>query len=298
MERAVQSTTINGKKPDFSGKVRDIFVLNDKLIFIATDRLSAFDVVLPTPIPGRGKALTRISSFWFHVTEPLLSNHLITDDIAQFPMDVIDQMKPYEGRSMLVRKAERIDIECIVRGYLTGSGFRDYKKTGKVSGVELPPGLNDGDKLPQPIFTPTTKADEGHDMPITFSEMPGILKGKYQIPEDELSLMLRQKSLELYSYAHEFALQRGIVLVDTKFEFGIIDNKLVVIDEMLTPDSSRFWKLDDYEKGQRLSYDKQIIRDYLKSIGFTGEGKPPELPAEVVQKTLDKYNEIIEALEG
>ncbi len=298
MERAIERTRLLGRPPDYQGKVRDIYDIEDKLVFIATDRLSAYDAVLPTPIPSRGKALTHISSFWFRLTEHILPNHLITDDISQFPLEIMEDMKSYEGRSMLVRKAERIDVECIVRGYLTGSGYRDYVRTGRVSGIELPAGLSDGDRLPEPIFTPTTKADEGHDMPIAFSEMSAQLHGKHSIPGDELADMLRQKSLELYRFGSEYALERGIVLVDTKFEFGIIDNRLVVIDEMLTPYSSRFWRLADYEKGLKLSYDKQIIRDYLRDVGFTGEGIPPELPQMVIEKTLSKYNEIIGALEG
>ena len=298
MDKAIVKTQLLGKAPDYSGKVRDIFDLGDKLVFIATDRLSAYDCVLPTPIPGRGKALTQISCFWFDLTKDILPNHLISTDLSFFPQELRAAMKDYEGSTMLVKKAERIDIECIVRGYLTGSGYKDYKKTGIVSGIKLPDDLNGGDKLDQPIFTPTTKADEGHDMPIAYSEMAKILGGKYKIDDNKLSEMLRDKSIELYKFASEHALKRGIVLVDTKFEFGIIDDELVLIDEILTPDSSRFWKLSEYEAGKRLSYDKQIIRDYLKEIGFTGEGKAPELPAEIVNQTLRKYNEIITALEG
>lgn len=287
--KSVTETNLNGKKPDYSGKVRDIYDLGEQMLFVTTDRVSAFDCILPTPIPGRGDMLTKISTYWFNETTSILPNHLIKDDVSEFPTDIKIDKEIFDGRTMLVSKAKRVDIECIVRGYLTGSGLREYNKTGKICGVELPKGLSDGDRLPEPIFTPTTKADEGHDMPMTFDEVIEMVGA-------DMANKLKSKSIELYEFGRDRLEKSGIILVDTKFEFGLLDDKLIIIDEMLTPDSSRFWLEADYQKGERKSFDKQLIRDYLKSVGFNGDGDAPSLPDEVVSNTFEKYSWIAEKL--
>lgn len=270
------------------GKVRDIYDLGDKLLIIATDRISAFDVVLPTPIPDKGKILTLMTLFWLDFLKDIIENHLITADVEKYP----DQLKPYKkilkDRSMIVYKAKVIPIECIVRGYITGSAMKEYKKTGKVCGISLPPGLREADKLPEPIFTPSTKAEKGqHDINITFEKMVKLI-GK------DLAEKLRDISLKLYKKASDYAEKRGIIIADTKFEFGIINGKILLIDEVLTPDSSRFWPKDEYEPGKsQKSFDKQFIRDWLKSIGWTDKVPPPEIPSDIVQKTKEKYLEAL-----
>jgi len=275
------------RKPDFSGKVRDIYDLSDKLLIVATDRLSAYDCILPNGIPGRGVILTKMSVFWFDKTSGIIPNHLITGDFALLPSEFEPYKEQLKGRSMLCRKAERIDIECVARGYLAGSGWREYKTTGKVCGIQLPPGLSESDKLPEPIFTPATKAEFGdHDENISFQKMSDII-GK------ELAERLRDVTLEVYSFAAEYALTRGIIIADTKFEFGFIDGQLSLIDEILSPDSSRFWDADDYSPGRpQQSFDKQFVRDWLANSGFTGEGQPPRLPDDVVAETLGRYTDV------
>ncbi len=287
MIEAVYSTEIKEVPLVKRGKVRDIYDLGDKLLIVATDRISAFDVVLPTPIPGKGRILTLMSVFWFDFLKDIIENHLITADVEKFP----EELKSYKDllyqRSMIVQKTEVIPIECIVRGYITGSAIKEYSKTGKVCGIILPSGLREADKLPEPIFTPSTKAEIGeHDVNITFEEMCNIV-GR------ETAEILKDTSLKLYKKASEYAESRGIIIADTKFEFGIIDGKIILIDEVLTPDSSRFWPKEEYEPGKpQKSFDKQFIRDWLKNNWKKGENPPP-IPEDIVKKTQEKYLEAL-----
>ncbi len=276
--------TYLGREPDFRGKVRDIYDLGERLLIVATDRISAFDHVLPSPIPGRGKVLTRLSVFWFNATKDIVPNHLLAWRVEDYPDWLSRYFSQLDGRSMLVSKARRIDVECVVRGYLAGSGWREYKSTGRVCGIELPPGLGESERLPEPIFTPATKAPQGqHDVNITFDQLVELVGG-------EVAEALREKSLKLYRFAHDYALRRGIIIADTKFEFGFVDGKLVLIDELLTPDSSRFWDASSYRPGEHQeALDKQFVRDYLLSVGWSGEGDPPKLPPQVVQQTVERY---------
>ena len=271
------------------GKVRDVYDLDDNLLVIATDRISAFDQVLETLIPLKGICLTKISEFWFHrIKEP---HHLISTQMKDFPPEVWGN-KDLEGRTMLVKKAEAIPIECIVRGYLSGFAWREYQEKKSICGIKLPPGMEESEKLPQAIFTPSTKADEGHDIYISEKKMVEMV-GK------ELTSILKDKSLEMYDHAHSYAKSRGILIADTKFEFGIIDDEVIVIDEVLTPDSSRFWSVDHYQPGvSQPSLDKQYVRDYLTSIGWEGEGKSPILPLDVITNTSKKYIEACEKIVG
>lgn len=274
------------------GKVRDIFDLGDALLFVATDRLSAFDVVLPTGIRDKGKVLTQVSLFWFSLMKSWLPNHLITADVTTRP-----ELKPYaadlQGRSMIVRKAKVLPIECIVRGYLVGSGWKDYQKTGTVSGIRLRPGYRQADKLDEPLFTPSTKAEIGeHDEAISFD---GVAE---RIGRDRATV-LRDLSLKIYSTARDYADARGIIVADTKFEFGEIDGKIILVDEVLTPDSSRFWPKDQYRVGTSpVSLDKQYVRDYLETLDWDKTAPGPELPAEVAEKTRAKYLEAYRQLTG
>jgi phosphoribosylaminoimidazole-succinocarboxamide synthase len=268
--------------PNFAkGKVRDTYAIDDKLLMVSTDRLSAFDVVFKEGIPFKGAVLNNLSIFWFLQTSDIIKNHFITDAVpAALP-------KYLEKRSMIVRKAKPVKLECVVRGYLTGSGFKDYQETGKVCGVALQKGLKNGSELPQPIFTPSTKAEKGHDQNISEAEAR-ILVG------DELIFdVVKQKSLELYKFGKEFALKKGLVLADTKFEFGIIESesgpRIILIDEMLTPDSSRYWLKEKYDKGVLESLDKQFVRDYLESIKWNKSPPPPTLPADIIENTSKRY---------
>jgi len=275
------------------GKVRDIYDLGDKLLIVATDRLSAFDVVLPTGIPDKGAVLTQLSAFWFEITGDIVPNHFIrvvdSTRVEGLPVELPREMI---GRAMLVRKAERIDIECVVRGYITGSGWSDYQKSGEISGIKLGAGLKESQELFEPIFTPTTKADEGHDMPITYGQVVE-LAGKRAANAAKL------RSLALYRFGREYARERGLIIADTKFEFGWLDDEVILIDECLTPDSSRFWPADRYKSGgPQPSFDKQYVRDYLTQIGWDREPPAPELPAEVVEKTAEKYREAFTRLTG
>lgn len=277
------------------GKVRDIYDLGDYLLIVATDRISAFDVVLPTPIPNKGKILTLMTLFWFDFLKDLVPNHVVTAKVEEYP----EVLKPYyellHQRSMLVKKARVIPVECIVRGYITGSAMKEYQKTGKVCGIELPSGLKEADKLPEPIFTPSTKAEKGeHDINITFEEMVNLV-GR------EVAEKLRNLSLTIYQRASSYAESRGIIIADTKFEFGfdLKTEELMLIDEVLTPDSSRFWPKELYSPGKsQVSFDKQFVRDWLKEIGWKETEPPPEIPPYVVEKTLEKYLEALFKLTG
>ncbi|MDH4232997.1 MAG: phosphoribosylaminoimidazolesuccinocarboxamide synthase [Nitrospirota bacterium] len=269
-----------------SGKVRDIYDLGDSLLMIASDRISAFDVVLPNGIPGKGKILTQISNYWFRQMEDIIQNHLIATDVDKYPSRCHKYRDQLEGRSMLVKKAEQIPVECIVRGYLSGSGWKEYQKTGMVCGIKLPEGLKESSRLESPIFTPSTKAEQGHDMNISFEETVKIVG-------PEMAAKLRDMSLKIYSKAREVAEKKGIIIADTKFEFGLYDNELILIDEILTPDSSRFWSARTYEPGKgQDSYDKQIIRDYLLTLDWDQTYPGPELPGYIVEKAIERYLEI------
>lgn len=275
------------------GKVRDIYDLGDTLLMVTTDRLSAFDVVLPNGIPDKGKVLTQISAFWFKEMEDLIGNHLITHDVDQFP----EICKPYaeilEGRSMLVKKAEPLPVECIVRGYISGSGWKSYQKEGHVCGITLPEGLKESDKLPQPLYTPSTKAEVGdHDINVDFEHTVKLL-GKAQAEK------LRDLSLAIYNRGVEKALAKNIIIADTKFEFGMVDGEIILIDEVLTPDSSRFWPQATYcPGGAQKSFDKQFIRDWLESSGWDKKSPGPELPADVIKHTSEKYMEVLGLITG
>jgi phosphoribosylaminoimidazole-succinocarboxamide synthase len=275
------------------GKVRDIYDLGDSLLIVATDRISAFDVVLPTPIPEKGKILTLMTLFWLDYLKDIISHHLITADVNEYP----DVLKPYKeilkDRSMIVKKAEVFPVECIVRGYITGSAMKEYKKTGMVCGIKLPEGLQEADKLPEPIFTPSTKAEKGqHDINITFEEMCKIV-------EKDIAEFLKEKSLALYKKASSYAEERGIIIADTKFEFGFSNGEIILVDEVLTPDSSRFWPRESYTPGKpQVSFDKQFIRDWLKSTGWKEPAPPPEIPKDIIQKTREKYLEALYKLTG
>ena len=273
------------------GKVRDVYDLGDALLFVATDRLSAFDVVLPCGVPRKGEVLTQISLFWFDLLKDV-PNHLISADVTVRP-----ELKPYakdlQGRSLIVRKAQVIPVECVVRGYLVGSGWKDYQKCGKVCGITLRPGYKQAEKLDEVLFTPTTKAAVGdHDMPVDFD---GVVK----IAGVENATAIRDLSLKVYSTARDYAASRGIIVADTKFEFGIIDGKVSLVDEVLTPDSSRFWLASEYKVGgSPVSLDKQFVRDYLETLDWNKQAPGPELPAEVVRKTTGKYLEAFRMLTG
>ncbi|MBW2330242.1 MAG: phosphoribosylaminoimidazolesuccinocarboxamide synthase [Deltaproteobacteria bacterium] len=275
------------------GKVRDIYDLGDALLMVATDRISAFDVVMPSPIPGKGRILTQMSRFWFEMMEGLIPNHLITADVKRFPEACHPYIDIIRDRSMLVRKAEPLSAECIVRGYLSGSGWKSYLESGRICGMRLPQGLQESDRLPEPLFTPSTKADIGaHDENISFEQVENMV-GK------DLSARLRDVSMAIYERAVEFAESRGIIIADTKFEFGLINGGLALIDEILTPDSSRFWPKDTYRPGgPQKSFDKQYVRDYLLSLDWNQRPPAPKLPPEVVENTRRKYEEALRRLTG
>lgn len=273
------------------GKVRDIYDLGDNLLLVATDRISAFDVILPTTIPGKGKILTALSEFWFGMIKDIVPNHLITTRFDEFPAACLPHREKLEGRSMLVKKSTPAPVECIVRGYLAGSGWKDYQNTGSVCGIPLPKGLVEASRLEQPIFTPSTKAAIGaHDVNITFDDMLTKL-GKQR------AQAMRDASIAIYNRANELAEHKGIIIADTKFEFGLEDDHVVLIDEVLTPDSSRFWPADGYRPGKTPeSFDKQFVRDYLLSLPWDMNSPPPALPSEVVRKTQEKYAEALKRL--
>ncbi len=276
-----------------SGKVREVYRVDDRtLLIVATDRLSAFDVVLPDPIPRKGEVLTQLSVFWFGLLEPLAKNHFLTADLAAYPQVLRPYANQLAGRSMLVKRADMIPVECVARGYLAGSGWKEYSTSQAVCGIALPPGLRDGDRLPEPIFTPATKAASGHDENISFEQMIGVT-GR------ELAERLRELTLSIYSRAAEHARARGIILADTKFEFGFIDGELALCDEVLTPDSSRFWPAATWQPGgPQPSYDKQFVRDYLETLDWNKQAPAPHLPPNVIAQTSVKYVEAYHALTG
>jgi len=274
------------------GKVRDIYEAGEDLLLVATDRISAFDVVLPTPIPDKGRVLTGLSLYWFERTKDIIPNHVLTADARSFPEPYAAEAAELAGRATLVRRAEVIPVECVARGYITGSGWKDYQKTGAVCGIALPDGLVESERLPEPIFTPTTKAATGHDEPLTFDETAELIgKG--------LAERVKELTLSLYEFGAAHALERGIILADTKFEFGFAGGEVILIDEVLTPDSSRFWPTDTYEAGHgQPSFDKQYVRDWLDASGWDHEPPPPELPDDVVEQTAARYREAYERITG
>jgi phosphoribosylaminoimidazole-succinocarboxamide synthase len=273
------------------GKVRDVYDVGDAMLLVATDRISAFDVVLPEPIPDKGRVLTGLTRYWLDRTKDLVPNHLLSPDVRDFPAPFRDEPS-LAGRAMLVKKAQVVLVECVARGYLTGSGLKQYRAEGHVCGVPLPPGLVEASKLPEPIFTPTTKAAQGHDMPLTFEETIDLIgRG--------LAERLRELTIALYERGAAVAAERGIIVADTKFEFGFADGELILIDEVLTPDSSRFWPAEGYAPGvSQPSFDKQYVRDWLDASGWDHEPPPPDLPAEVVQRTADTYRDAYERVTG
>lgn len=274
------------------GKVRDTYDLGERLLMVTTDRLSAFDCVLPNGIPGKGEVLTRLSAFWFDRTKEIVPNHLISTDVADLPDAVQPQRGQLAGRFMIVRKAKRIDFECVVRGYLAGSGWQEYQQSGLVGGITLPKGLRQADKLDEPIFTPARKNDEGHDENISLEEMKNVVG-------EDLGQALADTSIAVYRAAASYALDRGIIIADTKMEFGLLDNGLLLIDELLTPDSSRFWAVGDYTPGgSPPSFDKQYVRDWLERSGWNKQPPAPELPPDVVAGTAARYREALEWLTG
>ncbi len=289
---AIAQTDFEGLTLFRRGKVRDVYDLGDALLIVATDRLSAFDVVLPDPIPMKGVVLNTISRFWFERTAHIVRNHLITMNVDAYPAQCAPYRDALRGRSMLVRKTQPLAIECVVRGYLTGSGLKEYRANGTVCGISLPEGLVDGSMIPEPIFTPSTKADVGHDENIDFDKAAEIV-GR------EAAERARDLSIALYVHARDYARERGIIIADTKFEFGFDGDELILIDEALTPDSSRFWPMEGYAPGAaQPSFDKQYVRDYLESVKWNKMPPAPELPAEVIAKTTEKYVEAYRLVTG
>jgi len=274
------------------GKVRDVYRLGDRLLIVATDRISAFDYILPTGIPEKGKVLTQLSIFWFDFLRDVVPTHFLTADVDEYPQTLREFRDQLEGRSMLVKRACMVEIECVARGYIAGSGWKEYRESGTVCGIPLPRGLRESDRLPEPIFTPATKAQTGHDENISFDKAADLI-GR------DLAIRLRDLTLEIYSRAAAYAEQRGILIADTKFEFGFVDEELVLGDEVLTPDSSRFWPAATYRPGgPQLSYDKQFVRDYLESIQWSKQPPAPPLPDDVARKTSEKYKQAYIALTG
>lgn len=286
------NTDLPGIKLLKKGKVRDIYDLGKELLIIATDRISAFDVILPDGIPHKGRILTKLSEFWFNFTSRIIRNHLIATDTALFPEQLQKYASILKGRSMLVRRVETVPVECVVRGYLAGSGWKEYQEKGSICGIKLPSGIKEAERLPRPIFTPASKAISGHDVNISEEEVvelvgPGVARE------------VKKKSLEIYKAANEYAESRGLVISDTKFEFGFIDEELILIDEILTPDSSRFWDKSDYYMGQPpKNFDKQFVRDYLETVHWDKTPPAPHLPRDIVQKTSEKYGEACQRLTG
>ena len=281
-------------QPFKSGKVREIYDAGDNIVLVASDRVSAFDVVLPTPIPEKGKILSTLSVFWFARTSHIVDNHLLLHRVRDFPTDLADfgAQNDWEGRALLCRKAEVLPVECVVRGYLSGSGWAQYQQNGTVCGEKLPAGLVESERLPSPIFTPTTKAEAGHDEPMTWADCVAVLG-------EDRARKVREASLNLYQWIANFALQKGLILADTKFEFGIADNDLIVVDEMATPDSSRYWDAQTFEPGRaQTSFDKQFVRDYLLTLDWDKTAPGPALPASVVEKSQAKYVEAFRRLTG
>lgn len=292
MTQAVFETDFPDLRLARRGKVRDMYDLGDALLMVATDRISAFDVIMQDPVPDKGKILTRISRFWFSVMEPLVPNHILATDVREYPAACRPYQDILEGRSMLVKKASPLPVECVVRGYISGSGWQSYLASGKVCGVTLPKDLRESEKLPEPIFTPSTKEDAGHDINIDFAEMRNRIGFK-------LSEKIKALSIAIYQKGAELADQKGIIIADTKFEFGLLNDEVILIDEVLTPDSSRFWPKASYQPGRgQESFDKQYLRDYLDSIRWDKNPPAPALPPEVINNTRVKYLEALKRLTG
>ncbi|MEJ2506508.1 MAG: phosphoribosylaminoimidazolesuccinocarboxamide synthase [Ignavibacteriaceae bacterium] len=292
-DKVVLKTNFPRLKLFARGKVRDIYEVGDYLLLVSTDRLSAFDVIMNQGIPYKGMVLTKISEFWFNLTSNIIPNHLITSNVSQYPEICSEYSEELKERSMLVKKAKVVPIECIVRGYISGSGWKDYQATGKRSGIDLPGGLKESEKFSEPLFTPSTKAEIGqHDENISADQA-------LDITDEKTFSILKDKSLEVYNKVSEFALKKGIIIADTKMEFGTFKNDIILVDELLTPDSSRFWPLDKYEKGRgQESFDKQFVRDYLLSIKFNKQPPAPDLPEDIILKTSEKYLDIYKRLTG
>ncbi|MDO9228116.1 MAG: phosphoribosylaminoimidazolesuccinocarboxamide synthase [Syntrophales bacterium] len=287
----IMKTDFQGMTVASTGKVRDIYAFDSQLLIVATDRISAFDFIMPNPVPGKGEVLTRMSAFWFGKMADIIPNHVVSINPDEYPAVCAPYRDLLLGRSMLVKKAKPLPVECVVRGYLSGSGWKDYSQGKPVSGIALPAGLKESSRLPETLFTPSTKAADGeHDLPIGRGEMENLLGA-------ELTEQVIRASLAIYERAVAIADRAGIIIADTKMEFGLLDGKLILIDELLTPDSSRFWPKDDYEAGRpQKSFDKQFLRDYLLSIGWNQKPPAPELPAEIVAKTAEKYREALNRL--
>jgi len=274
------------------GKVRDVYDFGDKLLIVSTDRISCFDVILPCGIPGKGRVLTGISVFWFDFIKDIIPHHLITADVGKYPPELQKYKADLSGRSMLVLKTRPLPVECVVRGYLSGSAWIEYKEKQSICGINLPKGLRQSDKLPEVIFTPSTKADVGHDQNVSQEYIADLVGA-------DIGRELKKVSIEVYKRASSYALQKGIIIADTKFEFGIYNDRMMIIDEVLTPDSSRFWAAKDYRPGRvQMSFDKQFVRDYLETLGWDKKPPAPDLPAEIISKTTEKYLEAYRKLTG
>lgn len=292
MNQAVCETRLPGREPDYRGKVRDVYDYGDRLVIVATDRISAFDWVNPVGIPDKGRLLTQMSLFWFKEMAGLVPNHILSADLADMPPGFADHPALFEGRTILARKCAMFDVEFVVRGYLAGSGWKEYRESGTVCGIPLPAGLGESSPLPEPLFTPSTKAKEGHDINIPPAQAAAIIGAEW-------CAEAAAKAIEIYRRANDFAATRGIILCDTKFEFGIYDGALMLADEILTPDSSRFWPAAGYAPGRpQPSYDKQYVRDYLETTGWDKNSPQPPLPTDVVEKTREKYIEAYHAITG
>jgi phosphoribosylaminoimidazole-succinocarboxamide synthase len=288
----ILETNLPGVEKHGRGKVRDVYRVDDRLLIVATDRISAFDYILATGIPDKGRVLTQLSIFWFDFLREVTPTHFLTASVDEYPEPLRAFRDQLEGRSMLVRRAQMIEIECVARGYISGSGWKEYKQNGTVCGIKLPAGLRESDRLPEPIFTPATKAQTGHDENVSFEHVCSLIG-------EDLAKRLRDLTLEIYSRAAKYAETKGIIIADTKFEFGFVGDELVLGDEVLTPDSSRFWPADSYKPGgAQFSFDKQFVRDYLESIHWNKQPPAPGLPDEVAQKTSEKYRQAYHVVTG
>lgn len=289
-DKAVSETQLKNHPRSYRGKVRDLYDLGDRYLMVATDRISAFDYILPSPVAGKGKLLTQLSVFWFGQTQEIIPNHLISTDVSSFVANEAEK-EMLDGRTMVVKKAQRLDVEAIVRAHLTGSAYKDYLKTGFVNGIQLPPGMKDGDALPEPLFTPSTKAEVGeHDLPLSYAEVENLI-GK------DRAKQVKESSLKIFKMASEKAKSKGLILVDTKMEFGILNEELILIDELLTQDASRYWLASEYVPGKALNpWDKQLVRDYLLKSDWDRQSTPPALPESIIQETLFRYKSIAERL--
>ena len=290
--KPIFETSLAGIELRARGKVRDIYAAGDFLVIVATDRLSAFDYILPTPVPYKGRVLTALTIFWLELLRDIVPNHFVSADVGDYPKEFLPYREQLEGRSMLVRRAKMIEVECVARGYLSGSGWKDYQRDGHICGIPLPSGLRESDRLPHPIFTPASKAQSGHDENISFEKVASQIG-------DPLAGQLGALTLDIYARADAYAETRGIVIADTKFEFGFVGDRLVLADEVLTPDSSRFWPRDKYRPGgPQPSFDKQYVRDYLESIHWNKQPPAPALPPEVMEQTSNRYQEAYRLLTG